>query len=262
MSLKRKLYIIVFSANTKAGKLFDLILLWAILISVLTVIFESIPSLGRTYPDTFENIEWAFTILFSLEYVVRIVISPRPLSYIFSFWGVIDLLAAVPMYFSLIFPGTQFFFVIRLLRFLRVFRIMKITRFTYEARVLSEALKSSLYKITVFLTVILLLVLLLGTLMYVVEGEHKGFNSIPQSIYWAIVTITTVGYGDLVPQTVIGKIISSAIMITGYAIIAVPTGIVTAEMSKKDFKGPKCIQCGWKNPENAAYCNQCGNKIN
>jgi voltage-gated potassium channel len=261
MTLKKKLYIIIFTSRTKAARLFDILLLWVILLSVLTVILESIPSLGQDYPLVFNRIEWLFTILFTVEYILRIGISPKPFGYIFSFWGIIDLLAAIPMYFSLIFPGIQFIFVIRLLRFLRVFRILKIARFTNEARVLSEALKSSLYKITIFLTTILILVLLLGTLMYVVEGKQQGFSSIPQSIYWAIVTITTVGYGDLVPQTMMGKFISSVIMITGYAIIAVPTGIVTSEMAKKSFKHSKCENCGWNNPETSFYCNHCGRKL-
>jgi len=258
MTLRRKLYIIVFLSNTKPGKRFDLLLLWAILLSVFTVVLESVPSLGGQYPGWFDGIEWVFTFLFSAEYVVRIWISPRAARYILSFWGVIDLLAAIPMYFSLIYPGMQFIFVIRLLRFLRVFRILKIARLTDEARVLSEALKASLYKISIFLTTVLVLVLLLGTLMYVVEGQQQGFSSIPQSVYWAIVTITTVGYGDLVPQTVLGKMISSVIMITGYAIIAVPTGIVTAEISRKGSRAEKCGNCGQHNPEGSKFCNHCG----
>ena len=261
MTWKRKLYIIVFLSNTKPGKRFDVLLLWAILLSVLTVIIESIPSAGNAHPRLFDGIEWFFTILFSAEYLLRILISPRPFRYIFSLWGVIDFLAAIPMYFSLIFPGMQFIFVIRMLRFMRVFRILKVARFTDEARVLSEALRASLYKITIFLTTILLLVLLLGTLMYVVEGQQQGFSSIPQSIYWAIVTITTVGYGDLVPQTVLGKFISSVIMITGYAIIAVPTGIVTAEMSKRGGKTSRCPHCGQENPVKSSFCNSCGSRI-
>jgi len=258
MKVKRKLYIIVFLSNTKPGKRFDLLLLWAILLSVLTVVLESVPSLGGEYPRLFDGVEWVFTFLFSAEYVIRIWISPRADRYIFSFWGMIDFLAAIPMYLSLILPGMQFIFVIRLLRFLRVFRILKIARLTDEARILSEALKASLYKVTIFLTTVLILVLILGTLMYVVEGQQQGFSSIPQSVYWAIVTITTVGYGDLVPQTVIGKFISSVIMITGYAIIAVPTGIVTAEISRKGHRPARCGNCGQHNPAGSKFCNHCG----
>ena len=261
MNLKERIYIIVFSANTKAGKIFDLTLLWVILLSVLTVILESIPELGRQYNMFFNRLEWIFTLLFTLEYILRIAISPKPFRYVFSFWGIIDFLAAIPMYFSLIFPGLQFVLVIRFLRFFRVFRILKIARFTNEARVLSDALRASAYKIAIFLTTILVLVLLLGTLMYVVEGQQQGFSSIPQSIYWAIVTITTVGYGDLVPHTVMGKFIASVMMITGYAIIAVPTGIVTSEMAKRNIKTKTCPRCGWHNPGNSSYCNQCGTRL-
>ena len=261
MNLKEKLYIIVFSANTKAGKIFDLTLLWVILLSVVTVLLESVPSIGKEYTYLFNDIEWVFTVLFSVEYILRIVISPKPSRYVFSFWGIIDFMAAIPMYFSLIFPGLQFVLIIRFLRFLRVFRILKIARFTNEARVLSDALRASAYKIAIFLTTILVLVLLLGTLMYVVEGQLQGFSSIPQSIYWAIVTITTVGYGDLVPQTVLGKFIASVMMITGYAIIAVPTGIITSEMAKKNMSTKTCPHCGWNNPENSLYCNQCGARL-
>lgn len=259
--MKNKLYNIVFLSDTKAGKLFDLVLLWAILLSVLTVIIESIPSIGQHYFFLFRSIEWGFTILFSLEYITRIFISPKPLKYIFSFWGLIDFFASIPTYLSFFLGGAQFLIVVRLIRLLRVFRILKMIRFTKEAIILIEALKASLHKITIFLFAVLVLVLILGTLMYVVEGQNKGFSSIPQSIYWAIVTITTVGYGDLVPQTVMGKFISSVIMLLGYAIIAVPTGIVTVEMAKKNNKTVLCTHCKKQNPDEAIYCNNCGQKI-
>lgn len=261
MNIKKKLYIIMFYANTRSGRLFDQALLWAILISVLTVLLESVPSLGEQYGRLFMGVEWFFTLIFTLEYLLRIYISPKPRRYIFSFWGIIDFLAAIPLYLSLFYPGTQFLFVIRFLRFLRVFRVMKLARFTSEARALSVALRSSMYKIIIFLTSILILVLLLGTLMYVVEGKEEGFDSIPESIYWAIITITTVGYGDLVPQTSLGKFISSFVMIIGYAIIAVPTGIVTSEMSKNRTKNSVCRNCGHSNPEEARYCNRCGDEL-
>ncbi|WP_462318829.1 ion transporter [Marinilabilia sp.] len=261
MNLRKKLYIIVFYANTRSGRLFDQALLWAILISVLTVLLESVASLDEQYGAVFERVEWFFTLLFTFEYFLRIYISPTPRKYIFSFWGIIDFLAAVPLYLSLFYPGTQFLFVIRFLRFLRVFRVMKLARFTSEAKALSVALRSSMYKITIFFTSILILVLLLGTLMYVVEGKGEGFDSIPESIYWAIITITTVGYGDLVPQTSLGKFISSFVMIIGYAIIAVPTGIVTSEMSKNRTEKSVCRQCDHSNPEGARYCNHCGEKL-
>ncbi|PWE00209.1 ion transporter [Marinilabilia rubra] len=261
MSLKKKLYIIVFYTNTRAGRFFDQALLWAILISILTVLLESVESLNERHGALFEGVEWFFTLLFTFEYILRIYISPKPSNYIFSFWGVIDFLAAIPLYVSLFYPGAQFLFVIRFLRFLRVFRVMKLARFTSEAKALSVALRSSMYKITIFFTSILILVLLLGTLMYVVEGRGDGFDSIPESIYWAIITITTVGYGDLVPQTSLGKFISSVVMIIGYAIIAVPTGIVTSEMSKNRKESTGCLKCGNPNPDDARYCNKCGEKI-
>jgi len=261
MSLKKKLYIIVFYTNSRAGRLFDQALLWAILVSILTVLLESVKSLDEQYGAVFEGVEWFFTLLFTFEYLLRIYISPRPAKYIFSFWGVIDFLASIPLYISLFYPGAQFLFVIRFLRFLRVFRVMKLARFTSEARALSVALKSSMYKITIFFTSILILVLLLGTIMYVVEGQEEGFDSIPESIYWAIITITTVGYGDLVPQTSLGKFISSVVMIIGYAIIAVPTGIVTSEMSKNRHDLNNCEKCEHRNPIGSSFCNNCGEKL-
>ncbi|WP_291860580.1 ion transporter [Marinilabilia sp.] len=261
MSLRSRLNIIVFYSNTKAGKAFDVFLLWAILLSVLTVLLESVSALHERFGVFFEGIEWFFTSLFTLEYLLRIYISPRPRKYILSFWGVIDFLAAIPSWLSFLFPAAKLLFVIRFLRFIRLFRILKLARFTSEARSLADALKSSLYKITIFFTAILILVLFLGTLMYVIEGTEDGFDSIPKSIYWAIITITTVGYGDLVPQTDLGKFIASFIMLIGYAIIAVPTGIVTAEISRQNNLRIKCRDCGNENLSDATFCSRCGEKI-
>lgn len=261
MSIRNRLYTIVFFSNTRAGKAFDVFLLWAILLSVLTVLLESVSSLHVRFGVFFEGVEWFFTSLFTLEYLLRIYISPRPRKYIFSFWGVIDFLAAIPSWLSFLFPAAQLLFVIRFLRFVRIFRVLKLARFTSEARSLAGALKSSLYKITIFFTAILILVLFLGTLMYVIEGSEDGFDSIPKSIYWAIITITTVGYGDLVPQTDLGKFIASFIMLIGYAIIAVPTGIVTAEISRQNNVRIKCRNCGNENPSDSTFCSRCGEKI-
>ena len=261
MSLRNKLYIIVFYSNTRVGKAFDVFLLWAILLSVLTVLLESVPALHERFGLLFNGVEWFFTSLFTLEYLLRIFISPRPRRYIFSFWGVIDFLAAIPLWLSFLFPATQLLFIIRFLRFIRIFRVLKLARFTLEARALGGALKSSLYKITIFFTAVLILVLFLGTLMYVIEGGEEGFDSIPKSIYWAIITITTVGYGDLVPQTDLGKFIASFIMLTGYAIIAVPTGIVTSEMARSDKTRIRCRNCGKENVDEACFCNQCGQEM-
>lgn len=261
MSLRNKLYIIVFYSNTRAGKAFDVFLLWAILLSVLTVLLESVSSLQDRFGVFFNGLELFFTSLFTVEYLLRIYISPRPRRYIFSFWGVIDFLAAIPSWLSFLFPATQLLYVVRFLRLVRVFRILKLVRFTSEARSLGDALKSSLYKITIFFTAVLVLVLFMGTLMYVVEGGEEGFDSIPKSIYWAIITITTVGYGDLVPQTDFGKFIASFVMLIGYAIIAVPTGIVTSEITRRDKVRIRCQNCGKENIEGARFCNHCGKEI-
>jgi voltage-gated potassium channel len=261
MSLRSRLNVIVFYSNTRAGKAFDVFLLWAILLSVLTVLLESVSALHERFGVFFEGVEWLFTSLFTLEYLLRIYISPRPRKYIFSFWGVVDFLAAIPSWLSFLFPAVQLLFVIRFLRFIRIFRVLKLARFTSEARSLADALKSSLYKITIFFTAMLMLVLFLGTLMYVIEGTEDGFDSIPKSIYWAIITITTVGYGDLVPQTDLGKFIASFIMLTGYAIIAIPTGIVTSEITRQDKVRIRCRNCGKENVTDARFCNHCGEDL-
>lgn len=261
MTNRKRLYLIVFEANTRAGKLFDITLLWIILISVLVVLLESVPELGARFHYTFFAIEWVLTILFSIEYLLRIWISPKPLRYIFSFWGFIDLLSIFPTYLSLFVTGYHYLLVVRIFRLLRIFRVLKLVRFLSEAQVLVKALRASMYKISIFLVVVLSIVTFLGTIMYVIEGGKEGFTSIPQSIYWAIVTVTTVGYGDMVPHTVLGKFISSIAMIIGYAIIAVPTGIVTVEMSRASG-ALSCPACNQKNNSNARFCNHCGKALN
>ncbi len=260
MISRKKLYEIVFGTETRAGKLFDVWLLWIILFSVLIVMLESIPEMGTAYSGIFIKIEWCLTIVFTLEYLLRIWISPRPGKYIFSIWGFVDLLSILPTYLSFILVGYHYLLVVRIFRLLRIFRILKLARFSSEAQSLSLALKASLHKISIFLTAVLTIVVFMGTLMYVVEGGSEGFTSIPQSIYWAVVTVTTVGYGDVVPQSVLGKFISSIVMITGYAIIAVPTGIVTVEMSRRIKDSLVCSNCQGLNDPSAKYCNQCGNK--
>ena len=258
---RQKLYSVVFENDTKAGKLFDIWLLWIILISVLIAMLDSVPELNGYFGFEFYIIEWFFTILFTIEYVIRISVSPRPSKYIFSLWGIIDLLAILPAYVSLLIVGSQYFIIVRIFRLLRVFRILRLVRFNREAAVLISALRASSFKISIFLSTVVTIVVLLGTLMYVVESPENGFTSIPQSIYWAIITITTVGYGDIVPHTVLGKFISSFAMIIGYAIIAVPTGIVTVEMAKSSEQKTVCRDCGYKNHTYANYCNQCGGKL-
>lgn len=261
MNFRTRLFHIVFGTDTKAGKLFDVILLWLIMGSVMVVMLESIPQLHFKYLEMFLILEYMFTLIFTIEYFVRIWIAPRPAKYIFSFWGIIDLLSIVPTYFSLLVVGSQYLVVVRIFRLLRIFRILKLARFHRESRMLLEALRASNYRISVFLTAVLAIVTLLGTVMYVVEGGKEGFTSIPQSIYWAIVTVTTVGYGDMVPQTVLGKFISSFAMILGYSIIAVPTGIVSVEIAKAAKTARTCKRCKTENDLKANYCQNCGKEF-
>ncbi|PIQ17152.1 MAG: ion transporter [Flavobacteriales bacterium CG18_big_fil_WC_8_21_14_2_50_32_9] len=258
MTLKRKLHIVIFGTDTKLGKRFDVVLLYLILTSVLAVMLESMPELGSNYSTIFLYVELFFTAIFSIEYVLRIWISPKPIKYIFSFWGVVDLISILPSYLILLIPSIHFLSAIRSLRLFRIFRIIKLVRFLSEANSLKRALVSSLYKISTFLFSILAIVVIMGTTMYVVEGAENGFTSIPQSIYWAIITITTVGYGDIVPHTIIGKVISSVVMLIGYAIIAVPTGIFTVEIAKAGTERKKCEICKHDNETNATYCSNCG----
>lgn len=260
MSYRNYLYDVVFGTESKAGKRFDVILLWIILFSVFIVMIESIPEIGIKYKHLLYIIEWILTIIFTLEFILRIWISPKPIKYIFSFWGFIDLLSILPTYLSFFFIGYHYLLVVRIFRLLRVFRILKLVRFNNEAIKLTNALQASLYKIAIFFIAVIAVVTFMGTLMYVVEGGEDGFTSIPQSIYWAIVTVTTVGYGDMVPHTVLGKFISSIAMIIGYAIIAVPTGIVTVELSKQKEIKNQCKKCDTSIETIANYCSNCGEK--
>lgn len=265
-SLRGKLFIIIFGANTKRGRLFDVFLLWFILISILVVCLESVPKIRDQYESVFFYLETFFTVIFTIEYFLRIYSHPKPLKYLLSFYGIIDLLSIIPYYLTYFSPASHYLITIRILRLLRVFRILKLSSFVHHAQVLKSALASSLQKITVFMLFIVALVLIIGTIMYVVEGEENGFTSIPQSIYWAIVTITTVGYGDLTPQTSLGQVISSVVMIMGYAIIAVPTGIVTVEMSRsqpvaKKIDQVECLSCGKSMPVNTNFCSNCGHPL-
>ncbi|RIJ41675.1 ion transporter [Pontibacter oryzae] len=261
-SLKHKLYTIIFEAETPAGKAFDVTILILIIASVTVVSLESVVELRRNYLNLFLTLEWIFTILFTIEYFIRVYSTPKPLKYIFSFFGLVDLLSIIPTYMSLIVLGSQYLLVVRVLRLLRIARIFKLTRFINEGQQLSNAIRASLTKISVFLGTVLTLVVIIGSIMYIVEGTASGFTSIPTSIYWTIVTLTTVGYGDIAPQTALGQVLASLVMIMGYGIIAVPTGIVTVEMSRTDKKMattkvcPNCHQEG--HPENAYFCYNCG----
>lgn len=259
-TIKQKLNTIIFGTDTKAGKLFDIILLWGILASIIVVVAESMPELGLRFPITFYYIEWFFTIVFTIEYLLRIYVAQKKTSYIFSAWGIIDILSICPTYFSIFFAGYHYLLVIRILRLLRIFRILRLVRFSREGQILLAALKLSGYKIGVFVSFIFTFVVLVGTLMYVVEHGNPGFSSIPASIYWGIVTVTTVGFGDIVPITYLGKTIASFMMLAGYAIIAVPTGIVTAELTKKvrEKNQLKCPQCDHEVSNKSNFCSNCG----
>jgi len=263
---KRRLHDIIFEADTPSGRLFDVLLIAAILGSVAAVMLESVASIRAEYGRALYIIEWGFTILFTVEYVLRLVSVSQPIHYARSFFGIIDLLAILPTYISVFVPGTQYLLVIRLLRILRVFRVLKLVHYLREADTLSRALVASRRKITVFLFTVLTLVVILGSLMYFMEGEENGFTSIPRSIYWAIVTLTTVGYGDILPGTPVGQALASLIMIIGYGIIAVPTGIVTAELTRAeqrvDVKSQHCHNCAQEgHSDDAVFCKYCGEKL-
>jgi len=264
-STKDRLYEIIFEADTRAGKIFDLVLLSVILGSVVLVMLESVHAVNSKYNHILKVLEWVITIIFTLEYLLRILIVKKPFHYIFSFYGIIDFLSVIPTYLSLLIVGSQSLMIIRILRLLRVFRILKLTRYTSAGRFLIKSMWASREKITIFIFFVLTIVVIMGTIMYLIEGETNGFTSIPLSIYWAVVTLTTVGYGDISPQTPVGQFIASLVMIMGYAIIAVPTGIVTAQMMKPTVNAntqvcPKCLFD--KHDDDAGFCKKCGAKIN
>jgi voltage-gated potassium channel len=261
---RERLRVIIFEADTPAGKAFDVSLLVAILASVLAVMLDSVTSIRSEYGRALDVTEWIFTLLFTVEYVLRLVCVPIPLHYARSFFGVVDLLAILPTYLSLLLPGAEHLLVIRGIRLLRIFRVFKLGRFLGEASILRNALVDSRHKITVFLGSIAILVTILGTAMYLVEGPENGFTSIPISVYWAVVTLTTVGYGDIAPQTVLGKGLATVVMILGYSVLAVPTGIVTAEIVEAAVASRKvttrcCPQCMAEGHDpDARFCKDCG----
>lgn len=267
---KRKIHDIIFEADTFSGKLFDIVLIVAIVFSVIVVMLESVESLALKYASLFYTLEWIFTILFTIEYILRVWIVKQSRKYVLSFFGMVDLLSILPTFLSLIISGTHSLMMIRTLRLLRIFRILKLTVFLGEAKTISNALKASRAKITVFLVAVLCLVFILGTVMYLIEGvfyhEETNFTSIPRSIYWAIVTLTTVGYGDIAPVTVPGQFIASIIMILGYGILAVPTGIVGAEIARHDNTSTNTQSCqncsSEEHRDDAVYCDQCGALLN
>ena len=266
--IKKKLHEIIFEADTKNGKLFDIILLVAIILSVISVVLESVHEINEKYHEIILAFEWFITILFTIEYFLRIYSINKSWKYIFSIMGIIDLLAIIPTYLIFIFPTAHSLSVIRSIRLIRVFRIFKLSPYLRGAHVMQIALRSSRPKIIVFLFSVMIVVIVLGTLMYIIEGsvETNGFDNIPNSIYWALVTLTTVGYGNVIPVTIFGKLIASFIMILGYGIIAVPTGIVTAEFSRKrqdKISTQVCPDCSKEGHElNAKFCKKCGAELN
>jgi voltage-gated potassium channel len=258
------LHEIIFEAETPAGKWFDILLIVSILTSVFAVMLDSVGEINKHYGALLYSIEWFFTIIFTLEYVLRLACVDRPFLYAKSFFGVVDLLAIIPTYISLLIPGSEYFLVIRILRILRIFRVLKLVQYMGEARLLMKALHASSRKIVVFLFTVLTLVIIFGSMMYLIEGAENGFTSIPRSIYWAIVTLTTVGYGDISPQTNFGQILAACIMILGFSIIAVPTGIVTAELSHFSSKKATqaCKNCSAEGHDtDAVFCKYCGAQL-
>lgn len=235
-SWKNKLHEIIYEADTPAGKLFDLVLLVVIIASIVLVMLESVKAIDLKYHTFLNTAEWIITILFTIEYIARIITVKQPFKYIFSFYGIIDLLSTIPKYISIFFAGTHALVALRALRLLRIFRILKLARFLGASKNLVTALKASRAKISVFLFAVIILAVILGTIMYMVEGEENGFTNIPKSVYWCIVTLTTVGFGDIAPQTPLGQFIAAVVMILGYGIIAVPTGIVSAEYASQTKK--------------------------
>jgi voltage-gated potassium channel len=264
---KLKVYEIIFESDTPAGKAFDIGLLISIVLSVVVVMLESVQSTKAQWGAYFLAAEWIFTVLFTVEYIGRLWVVLNKRRFIFSFFGIVDLLSIIPSYLMLFLPGSQSLLVIRSLRLLRIFRVFKLTRFVGESQNLTLALRASQHKIIVFVTTVLTSVVIFGTILYLVEGRENGFTSIPKSIYWAIVTMTTVGYGDIAPQTALGQTIASVIMIMGYGIIAVPTGIVSAEMVQlkrlehtSNQRCPHCLKEG--HDSDAGWCKYCGGKLN
>ena len=264
---RRRVFNVVFESDTRAGKLFDVILIVAILLSVAAVLADSMANVALRHGALLTALEWIFTVLFTLEYIARLSCVERPMRYAWSFYGAVDLLAILPTYLTVFFPEAALLIDVRILRLLRIMRIFKLTAYLTEYRLLAEAMAASRRKVMVFLSVMVMIVLIVGTLMYVIEGPKHGFTSIPLAVYWAISTMSTVGDGDLVPRTDIGRALASFMMLIGWGILAVPTGIVSAEMTAQRFRGRRspdkeCRECGSENHEDdAGYCRICGAKL-
>ena len=265
---REKTKIILYGTNTILGRMFDLVLLGLILLSVLLVMLDTVEGINQKYHNQLLICEWIITIFFTIEYILRVISIQKPLKYIFSFYGIIDLLAILPMYLSIFFPATNVLTIVRVLRFLRLFKILHIPQISHQSVQLKEALQASKEKILVFIYFVVISAVIIGSLMYVVEGKESGFTSIPVGIYWSIVTLTTVGYGDISPITPLGQFLASLVMIMGYGIIAVPTGIVTAEFAKTSLRNSAvstkktCSKCNAQvHFDSAKYCYQCGKTL-
>jgi voltage-gated potassium channel len=261
---KLRLYLIIFESETRGGRVFDIALLIAIGLSVTVVMLESVQSIRAACGGFIHFLEWTFTILFTLEYIARLICIRRPLRYVWSFYGIIDLFAFLPSYINLFIPTANYLLTIRVLRLLRVFRILKLSEFMEESQTLMTALYASRRKIAVFISTVLAIVLIMGTVMYLIEGEENGFNSIPRGVYWAIVTLTTVGYGDITPHTILGRILACVIMILGYGIIAVPTGIFAMELREATMtkEARECPNCdAFETDREARFCRRCGTPL-
>ena len=260
-----RLYQVIYQANTPAGKLFDVALILFILLSIVLAMLDTVAIYHQRYGSYFSRAEWFFTLIFSVEYLLRLISIQRPLKYVFSFYGIVDFLAIAPTYLSFFFPGMESFLFVRILRILRIFRVLKLARYTRQANTLWSALAAGKIKIIVFLSFISTITVIFGSTMYLIEGPENGFTSIPRGIYWAIITLTTVGYGDIAPKTDLGQAVASVVMILGYAIIAVPTGIFTAELSKainKEYDIRTCSSCNKPGHDSdAKYCKACGHKL-
>jgi len=262
---RQKLHEIIYEADTRAGKAFDIALVIAILTSILVIMLESVRGFEIVWHYELKILEWVFTAFFTIEYLLRLLVVQKPLKYALSFYGLVDLIAILPTWISLLLPGANYLMSVRVLRLLRIFRVLKLANYLSQAEILKQALVQSRRKITVFLMTVFTIVIIVGSLIYVIEGETNGFTSIPQSIYWAIVTLTTVGYGDISPKTPLGQTLASLVMIMGYAIIAVPTGIVTAELTQmkiKEVSTQACPSCSAEGHDvDAKHCKYCGARL-
>jgi len=261
-----KIFKIIYHADTPMGKWFDILLIVFIVLSVLTIILDSVNELNIKYGEIFKFLEWFFTLVFTFEYILRLISIKNPVRYAFSFFGIVDILSILPTYLSFFFIGTQQLLILRILRILRIFRILKLVQYTHQAQILTSAISNSRHKIFVFFFFIFTILILFGSLMYLIEGPENGFTSIPHGIYWAVVTLTTVGYGDIAPHTVLGRFVASLIMLTGYSVIAVPTGIFTSELNKEvkttRDQARVCKTCNLRgHTQKAIYCRRCGEEL-